>query len=58
MTDKANISVQPRPAETDDTKVSKAQQDRLAEFRLTHRVPAGYSYNVRDGLHKTPKKDR
>lgn len=58
MTDKANVPVQPKPAEADDAKVSKAQQERVAEFQRTHRVPAGYSFNVRDGLYKTPKKDK
>jgi hypothetical protein len=37
--------------------VSKAQQARLDEFYRTHRLPSGYAYNVRDGLHKQPKRD-
>lgn len=38
--------------------VSKAEAERLAEFRRTRKVPSGYTYNVRDGLHKTPKKGK
>ena len=38
--------------------MSKAEAERMAELRRTHRVPAGYSYNVRDGLFKTPKKGK
>lgn len=45
----------PKAGEPD---VSKAQQDRLDEYRRTHKVPSGYSYNVRDGLHKTPRKGK
>lgn len=55
MTEKENVPVQPRPAEVDDTKVSKAQENRLAEFVRTHRVPTGYTFNVRDGLRKKGK---
>lgn len=40
-------------AEQKIEKASKAVQD---EFDRTHKVPTGYSFNVRDGLHKTPKK--
>lgn len=44
----------------DDAKadMSKAEQARMAEFRRTRKVPTGYTYNVRDGLHKTPKKGK
>ena len=38
--------------------MSKAEAERLAEFRRTRKVPSGYTYNVRDGLHKTPKKGK
>lgn len=36
----------------------KAKKNPDTEFRRTRRVPTGYSYNVRDGIHKTPKKGK
>ena len=55
MTDKKAEA--PRASEPKES-MSKAEENRLAEFHRTHRVPSGYSYNVRDGLHKTPKKGK
>lgn len=52
MTDKAKQADAPKES------MSKAEENRLAEFRRTRKVPTGYTYNVRDGLFKTPKKDK
>lgn len=42
----------------DKAEMSKAEENRLAEFRRTRKVPTGYTYNVHKGLFKTPKKDK
>lgn len=47
-----------KKAEAPKEDMSKAEAERLAEFRRTRKVPSGYTYNVRDGLHKTPKKGK
>lgn len=52
MTDKTEAPKADKPD------ASKAEAERMAEFRLTRKVPTGYTYNVRDGLFKTPKKGK
>lgn len=54
MTDKSNTAKTEEPKE----EMSQAEQKRMEEFRRTRKVPTGYTYNVRDGLFKTPKKDK
>lgn len=55
MTDKKAEA--PKASEPKES-MSKAEENRLAEFRRTRKVPTGYTYNVRDGLFKTPKKGK
>lgn len=55
MTEKDAAPKADKP-KADEPEVSKAHQERIDEMHRTHVVPSGYSFNARQGLHKTPVK--